>query len=282
MKLRTAPALDGIQWARSGWQLVRRQAMAQMAMVTLMTAGLILVSLLPWVGTQLALVLVPALNAGWVFSSATVQAGGRTSFARLLAPLAPARRPAMVQLGLYYMVACMLVLWLGQLVLPGLDNLPEMPVTPPDPSDPGAAAAAQAASMAAMADMLARYALLIPVNLLFWHAPVIVHRIGGSAARALFASALASWRNLSAFAVYGAAWAVSAVLLVATMLLISAAIREPAVIGLVAFLVAPFFSAAFYASMHASVHGCIEFDEIARAAAQAAAAAPAPAPDPDA
>jgi hypothetical protein len=126
---------------------------------------------------------------------------------------------------------------------------------------------------AVRAGMLMRGAMLMPVALLFWHAPVIVHRIGGSAARALFASALASWRNLGAFVVYGLTWLVADLLLSGSIGVLASATGQPQLIMMLVLPAAIVFAAAFYASLHASVHACIEFDEVVRANAAAAAAA---------
>jgi hypothetical protein len=270
MKLRQAAALDGIQWARSGFVMIKSQPMAHVAMVMAMSLGLGLLASLPWIGPLCALTLLPALSAGWVFSSATVQAQVRTSPARLLAPLSKSRRTAMLQLGLLHMLACVAVLWVADLLDPDFRNAMTQAVG----SQPGVSEEqALAALDAVRAGMLMRGAMLMPVALLFWHAPVIVHRIGGSAARALFASGLASWRNLGAFVVYGLTWLVADLLLSGSIGVLASATGQPQLIMMLVLPAAIVFAAAFYASLHASVHACIEFDEVVRANAAAAAAA---------
>jgi hypothetical protein len=49
-------------------------------------------------------------------------------------------------------------------------------------------------------------ALYLPLSLLFWHAPALVHWHGVSPMKSLFFSIVACVRNVGAFTVYGLAW----------------------------------------------------------------------------
>jgi len=48
--------------------------------------------------------------------------------------------------------------------------------------------------------------LYVPLSLLFWHAPGLVHWHNVAPVKALFFSIVACWRNFGAFAVYGLSW----------------------------------------------------------------------------
>jgi hypothetical protein len=48
--------------------------------------------------------------------------------------------------------------------------------------------------------------LYLPLSLLFWHAPGLVHWHSIPPAKALFFSFIACWRNLTAFAVFFLSW----------------------------------------------------------------------------
>jgi hypothetical protein len=262
MKLRKAPALEGIQWARSGLAILRRQPMVHVAILLSMTMTLGVLASVPWIGPIAALVLLPSISAGWVFNSATILAGVRTTPGRMISPLASPRRPALLQLGVLHMLACLAVLWLADWLDPGFRTA----LGPALSAREGISEEAAAAALDLVrSGMLMRGAMLIPVALVFWHAPVIVHRIGGSAARAVFASALASWRNLPAFAVYGLTWLAVDLLLSTVVGVVAAAIGLPQIVLLLVLPAAVLFAAAFYASLHASVHACIEFDEVVNA-----------------
>lgn len=266
MRLKQASALAGWGWTREGLLLVKQQPLTLSGLMGFMFFGLGLLLSLPWVGPVLVALLLPALSAGWVEAVQQLRQGKRPPPWTLGAALAPARRLPMLQLGTLHAVAGALVLGLAEAIDPGLIEAWRLVVTD--------AAADDASRMAAFETlqygMLLRLALLTPVMLLFWHAPVILLREGGSVAKALFGSALASFRNLGAFTVYGLAWvgvdlALSAVL--GTVL---------ALLGLAQFAfffampAALLFSAAFYASLHASVHGCLDFTDAAVGGREAA------------
>ena len=255
MKLRSARALDGVAWMRSGLRLVQRQPLGLAALLGVMVFGLGLLMMVPWIGPLLVSMLLPALSAGWVHTSEQVLRGARPTPALLFTPLRLPQRKALLMLGGVHALAVMLMLWLGDLIDPSLSQVWE---TLHEASDDDATAAAM---QALRGGMLLRVALLIPVALLFWHAPVLVHREGTGVAKALFASALASVRNLGAFVAYGLSWAVADLLLSATLGVLLGVLGLPQLALLIAVPVAMLFSAAFYASLHASVHGCIDFGD---------------------
>jgi len=146
------------------------------------------------------------------------------------------------------------MLWLADLIDPAMHSAWREAMSADIADD-----ARLAAFQALQNGMLLRMVMTVPVALVFWHAPVILQREGGSIARAVFASAVASLRNLSAFVVYGVAWVVADLML---SLLLGGVL---ALLGLAAWAmffampVALLFSAAFYGSLHASVHGCVDF-----------------------
>ncbi|MEY4751354.1 MAG: hypothetical protein RIQ60_3568 [Pseudomonadota bacterium] len=270
MKLRQAPALDGYHWARSGFELLRRQPAAQLGMMLVLMVVMLMLRLLSRDSDWVVALFMPALSAGWVYSSATVQANVPTSLARLVAPLVHPRRTSILQLGVLFLLVYGVEMELANLIDPEFRALAQRPVT--GPSDLSSEQAAQLLAVTVSGTLL-RGAMLVPTVLVFWHAPVILHRVGGSVARALFASAMASWRNLAAFGVYGLSWFVADLLLSAVLGLLAAALGKPEQLFSLVFVVAIPFSAAFFASLHASVHACIEFDEVTRANAAAAALA---------
>ncbi len=98
--------------------------------------------------------------------------------------------------------------------------------------------------------------LYMPLAMMFWHAPALVHWQGVAPVKSLFFSFVACWRNLGAFMVYVAVWfgmfiAVALVSMLATSLLGDAslliAILMPA--GLMV-------AAMFFTSMVYSVRDC--------------------------
>lgn len=282
MKLRQVPAREGFAWARSGLRLVKRQPTGHVAAMMAMSLALGIIASLPQIGLLLVLVLLPALSAGWVYGSASVHAGLRLSPLRLLAPLARSHRVAMLQLGVLHMLAAMLVFWIAD----WLD--PEFRTASRDAMSAGSAASDSAmdTAMEAMRDgMFLRGMMMLPVTLAFWHAPVILHRVGGGVSRAVFASVLATWRNAGAFAVYGLTWLAADLLISSLIGIIASLLGGSQAVLLLILPTALLFGASFYASLHASVHACIEFDEFpgspVAAPAPAPTSTPAAAPAPD-
>ncbi|MEY8875354.1 MAG: BPSS1780 family membrane protein, partial [Leptothrix sp. (in: b-proteobacteria)] len=191
-----------------------------------------------------------------VHTVARLQAGQAPNATLLLAPLRSPARMRLLQLGGLHAMAALLMLTLADQIDVGMPQAWEAMRQAQDE------AATMAALEALQGGLTLRVALLLPVVLLFWHAPVLVSRdarIG--VAQALFGSALASLRNLGAFVVYGLCW-VGADLLLSTLLGgVLGLLGLPQLAMLVAVPVALLFSASFYASLHASVMGCIDFDD---------------------
>ncbi len=254
MKLRQAPPMDGMRWMLSGVHWAKSQTFTLLGMMGFMLFGLGLLLALPLVGPLLVGALLPALSVGWVAVVESLKAGRRPTPAVLFSPLAASSRRSMLGLGVAHAAAAALMLWLADLIDPAMHSAWREAMSADIADD-----ARLAAFQALQNGMLLRMVMTVPVALVFWHAPVILQREGGSIARAVFASAVASLRNLSAFVVYGVAWVVADLML---SLLLGGVL---ALLGLAAWAmffampVALLFSAAFYGSLHASVHGCVDF-----------------------
>lgn len=253
MKLRTAGALDGFVWARSGVRLLLSQPLAVAALFGVMLFGLGLLMLVPWVGPLLASALLPALSAGWVHATEQMLTGVRPTPALLLAPLRSPHRVALLQLGGWHAAAIVLLMALAELLVPSLGASVDL-----SGGSAGDGPSADALQMFST-EMMVRQVFLVPVALMFWHAPVLIYREGYSVAKALFASCVASARNLGAFVVYGLCWMALSGLAGGLLALLS----MPALVLVVAVPVAMGLSGAFYASLQASVHGCIDFGDTA-------------------
>lgn len=266
MRLRQAPAREGVQWMRSGIDRWRSQPMALTSQLALMVLSLGMLMGLPWIGLVLVLTLLPALSAGWVHTIERLESSSpapRVSLRLLLAPLLSEARPRLLMLGTLYAAAVLGVLALVNALDPSM--LEAWDVLNTDPPTEAAARETHEQSLAQalgtlQRGMLWRVLALTPVALAFWHAPVILHRENASVAKALFGSTLASLRNLGAFGVYALCWGLAdaAVSLVLGGGLAMLGLQSVAMV--VALPVGLMFSTAFYASLHATVHGCLEWE----------------------
>ena len=106
-------------------------------------------------------------------------------------------------------------------------------------------------------------ALYLPLSLLFWHAPALVHWHGVHPVKSLFFSLMACWKNFAAMTVFGLAWMgvfIGAAVLVA---LIASLFGSPALAGVAMFPVALIVMAMFFTSLYFSFKDCFVSDEAA-------------------
>lgn len=266
MRLRQAPAREGVEWMRSGVEQWRRQPMALTSQLALMVLSLGMLMGLPWIGLVLVLTLLPALSAGWVHTIEHIQptaSGPRVSLRLLLAPLLSPARSRLLMLGTLYAAAVLGVLTLVNALDPSMLEAWDLLNTDP-PADASAREAHEQSLARALGSlqqgMLLRVLALTPVALAFWHAPVILHRENASVAKALFGSTLASLRNLGAFGVYALCWGLADAVVSLVLGGGLAMLGLQSVAMVVALPVGLMFSTAFYASLHATVHGCLTWE----------------------
>ena len=249
MQLNIVPARTGLNWARQGIRTFWRQPLAMSGLFFLFMAVVSLMSIVPVIGGALALVLLPALTLGMMAATEAAEDQRFPMPGLLFSALkAGPQRNAMLQLGAWYALAFLLIMGVSMLVdggtfarvyLTGANMSPEVVNS----------ASFQAALWVSMV-------LYIPLAMMFWHAPALVHWQGVAPVKSLFFSFIACWRNLRAFMVYVAVWfslfiGVALVSMLATSLLGDAsllmAILMPA--GLMV-------AAMFFTSMVYSVRDC--------------------------
>jgi hypothetical protein len=202
MKLNLIPARTGVLWLRLGFQTFFKQPLALASLFVLFFVGLSLLSLLPFIGSILALVLLPTLSLGFMAASQSVHAGIRPSPAMLVLGLRREGQPrAMLILGACYAVGFLLILGASTLVDDGLFASLYWggePFTKEIAEDPDFQLA-----------LWLTCALYMPLAFLFWHAPALVHWHGLPASKSLFFSAVACVRNFPALGVFTFLWLVA-------------------------------------------------------------------------
>jgi len=240
MKLNIVPARTGIQWVRLGIRTFFKRPLALASLFFMYAAGASLLSLVPYLGWLLALAIVPAATLGLMAATEDAATGHFPMPTVLLSAFRAGRERmrAMLVLGLLYAGACMAVTLLANMVA-------GMPAGGPVELDQQAMLSAQFQVM-----MLVTLVLYLPVSLLFWHAPALVHWHGISPLKSLFFSIVACWRNMGAMTLFGLGW--GAVILVLGMVLAALAVAtgQPEItagavlpLGL---LVASMFSTSLY------------------------------------
>jgi hypothetical protein len=252
MKLKVVPASQGFAWMKSGVQLCLKQPLGFVSLLGLLITGAMVLMALPLIGPLLVVTAMPVVWMAFMLASRRVLQGQRITPNLLIEPLKdPVQRRQWLRLGGLYAGATLIVM-----VVAGLLG--------PDMADLAKAIEAAEKSESVLNDptvitsMLWRMGLTVPMSLLFWHTPALLFWGRIPPVKALFFSAVASWRNLGAFAVYGVSW-IGALLLVGVPLqLLAAVVPEPLIVNMVAVAAGLWVAAAFYASLYFSVVECFE------------------------
>jgi hypothetical protein len=253
MKLRISPASQGFAWFRQGVQVCLRQPMGFVGLVGMVVASALLLASVPLIGAMVVVGLMPLAWMGFMLATRQVVLGERVMPAVLIEavrhPDSP--RAGFARLGGAYVAATLLVMLLAQWLGPGAEVLAEAMQSAED-------AEALLDNPLVVEDMAWRLGLTLPVSLVFWHAPALVLWGRLPVAKALFFSAVASWRNIGAFAVYGLSWVGAMFALALVSRLLSSALPVPAIANVLTFAAVLWLAAAFYASLYFSVVDCFE------------------------
>jgi hypothetical protein len=195
MKLNIVPARTGIQWVKLGIKTFGKQPLALTGLFFMYTAAFSILLLIPVVGFVLALGIVPAATLGLMAATKEAEKGRFPMPTVLISAFRAGKQRlrAMLVLGLLYAGACFLVMTL----LPLLVDVPQQQT----PATTEAMLTPQFQMV-----MLVGTLLYLPISLMFWHAPALVHWHGVSPIKSLFFSTVACLRNTRAFLMYGLAW----------------------------------------------------------------------------
>ncbi|MFY9479504.1 MAG: BPSS1780 family membrane protein [Aquabacterium sp.] len=252
MKLRVVPASQGLQWVKNGIAVCARQPWGFLSLLGLVVTSTILLSALPLIGAVLIVGVMPMIWMAFMLASRRVLSDKRITpllIGELLKTSEARKR--WLNLGSIYAGALFLVVALGLILGPGPSAFVEaLNKTKPTESPLDNAVV--------LKSMLVWAALALPVSLVFWHTPALVYWGRVPVGKALFFSAVASWRNLSAFAVYGGCWVALQVAVGAVIQVLTLVIPSPTLMTVTAVMASMWVLSAFYASLYFSVVDCFE------------------------
>lgn len=240
MKLNIVPARTGITWVKLGIRTFFKQPLALVGLFFMYMAAATVASLIPFVGVILALAIVPAATLGLMAATLEATKGRFPMPAILISAFRAGRQRAraMMVLGFLYAAACLLIVTIVPLFV-------DAPVSRESAMTPGMQGV-----------MLFVMVLYLPVSVLFWHAPALVHWHGVTPIKSLFFSAVVVWRNAGAYTVFGIAWMVVLMLIGLVVTLLAGLLASPeaaaAVIMPVALLMAAMFSTSIYFTFEGS------------------------------
>jgi hypothetical protein len=252
MKLQVVRAGAGLRWVGLGIRVFFRQPLALAALFFLLMLAVSAVSLIPALGNLLALTLMPGATLG-LMAAARESSSGRFPFPTiLLVAFRAGRGPlrAMLILGVLYALSFLLVLGISALI------------------DGGKFAALYLVGGGINADLLAdnRFlaaaasasVLYVPVSMLFWHAPALVHWYGLPPAKSIFFSLVACLRNFRAFAVYSLAWMAMVMAISVTLASVTAMMGNPQMLVSAILPITMIVAAMFFTSIYFTFRDCFE------------------------
>ena len=244
MKLKIVPARMGIQWVKLGILTFLKQPLALAGLFFMFMAVMSVLSIVPLLGSALALALLPGTTLGLMAATQEATKGKFPMPTILISAFRVGKKQlrAMLVLGAIYALGFLLVMGISALIdggalarmyLVGGSITRDMVTTPEFQTA-----------------MLVTMALYLPLSLLFWHAPALVHWHGVPPLKSLFFSGVACLRNFWAFTVFGLAW--MAVFMVTGLLLtsVAGAIGGPTAAATVMFPGAMLMAAMFFTSIY--------------------------------
>ena len=255
MKLQIVPAKQGLLWVKQGIRTFWRQPLAFTGLFFLFMAWVSLLSMVPFIGAALALLVLPAATLGLMVATEQAASGKFPMPTVMLVAFRAGQQPlkAMMLLGGLYALSFLAVMAISALVDGGgfaKVYLANAPITPEVVNDTDFQTA-----------MWLTTIMYVPLSMLFWHAPALVHWHGAPPVKSLFFSAIACWRNLGAFALYLLAWAGVLVAGAVLIVLISSALGGNDLSAAVLMPGALLMAAMFFTSVYFSVKDCFEFPE---------------------
>ena len=200
MKLNVVPAKTGTLWVRQGIRAFWKQPLALTGLFFMFMASMSILSIVPVLGSFLALMLLPAATLGLMAATREVELG---KFPMPFILAAGFRTGAdgkknMVVLGMIYALCFVGVMGIStlvdggdfaQLYLVG-GTLDAETVMEPDFQNA----------------MWLSMMLYLPLSLVFWHAPALTHWHGVPVGKSLFFSTVACLSNWRAFVLFGVMW----------------------------------------------------------------------------
>jgi hypothetical protein len=243
MKLNIVPARTGFVWFRAGLRTFWQQPLALAGLFFMFISLMSVASLIPYLGSVLALALLPAATLGLMAATREAAQGKFPMPSILISAFRAGRQQAraMAVLGAVYAAGFLLVLGASALVdggafakiyLVGGTLTPELVQS----------AAFQNAMWVAMA-------LYLPFSMMFWHAPALVHWHGVSPVKSLFFSVVACVRNIGALALYMLAWAGLFMGVATVLMLLSVILGAPGLMNTLMFPAAMMLAAMFFSSI---------------------------------
>ena len=252
MKLNIVPARMGVQWVRLGISTFWRQPLALSGLFFMLIAVMTLAGMIPVIGIALALGVLPACTLGLMAASREAEQGRFPMPVVFLSAFRAGRERlrTMLMLGALYGAGFLLSVGATALFDGGAFASRYMAGQLPTPE--------MMAQPGTQATMLAFLAFQLPLSLMFWHAPALVHWHGLPAVKSIFFSLVACLRNFWAFTVFGIVWGAILVGSIVVVSLVAALLGEPRFAGASLLPISLMIAAMFFTSIYFSFRDCFD------------------------
>jgi len=260
MKLQLVAPRQGFVWVRRAFQVCARQPLGFAALLATCMFVVLLLGIVPVVGTAVVLALPPAGSLLFMIASHRA-VEGRTAMPGSIAELAASGRTrllALVKLGIAYAAATFVLFWIagvldGGALVSFLSSLPDERTT-------GEQTVTRVTDPRLQLGLILRLTFAAALSIPFWHAPALVHWGGHDWVKSLFFSSVAVWRNKGAFTVYGIGW-LALWLLLLPIVSIAVGVLGPQRFALVATPLTLAYLTLFYASLWFTFADCFSSDD---------------------
>ncbi len=252
MKLHIVAAREGVNWAMLGIRTFFKQPLALSSLFFMFMALLSVATMVPLIGAALALGLLPAATLGLMAATQEASSGKFPMPTILVSAFRAGRQQlrAMAVLGVLYATGFLALMGISTLIdggqFAGLylfgGKMTEELVLQSD----------------FQAAMWVTLLLYMPLSLLFWHAPALVHWHGVPPVKSLFFSLLACGRNWRALSVYGLVWAGLFIGVTAVVTTAAVLTGNPGFAAVAMFPVSLLIMAMFFTSLYFTFQGSFE------------------------
>lgn len=244
VRLQIVPARTGLLWVKQGLRAFWKQPLALAGLFLMFIIAVSLGSLLPYVGNALALAVLPAATLGLMAATREADQGKFPMPVLLISAFRAGQQQtrAMLILGAIYALGFLAVLGVSALLdggqfarlyLVGGTLTPEMIQS----------ADFQWALYVAMT-------VYLPLSLLFWHAPALVHWHGVSPLKSLFFSGIACLRNFGAMTVFTLTWLGLFLGVGFVIIMVSALLGQPELMSVLMLPTIMLLGAMFFTSIY--------------------------------
>lgn len=254
MKLNIVPPRQGLLWVRLGMKTFWRQPMAMAGLFFMYMAAVTIVSLVPVLGIALSLVLMPAATLGLMAAAREADQGRFPMPSTLISAFrqGSSNSRAMIWLGVIYAGALLGAMGISALFDDG--QFASIYLGAGLPSEESVN------TEGFMTALWVGMGLYIPVVMMFWHAPALVHWHGVSPTKSLFFSLTACWRNKGAMLVYAASWMAVFLFFGMGLALIGAVLGSPRLLSVLLLPAVLIMAAMFFTSFYFTFRDCFAAD----------------------